>query len=139
MPVVVGMSIDKDLSECLGCLTEWVNSDNVFLVQAGHPRAAPVSDMLPSIPGANSCSSVEEGIANAVERNRQNFAPLLSGGAGSRGPIIVCGSLYMMDAVRAELGMAVVTDPDLVQQAWSDRKVGLNKGESAHMKKVADA
>jgi dihydrofolate synthase/folylpolyglutamate synthase len=137
MPVVVGMSIDKDLTECLGCLTEWVSAENVFLVQAGHPRAAPVSDMLPLIPGANTCSSVEEGIAKAVERNQQFLASPQSRGADSRPPIIVCGSLYMMDAVRTELGMDVVTDPDVVQQAWSDRKVGLNKGEDEHAKEIA--
>ena len=66
----------------------------------------------------------------AVERNRcfTTEAEVTSDRCSARPPIIVCGSLYMMDAVRKELGMDVAADPDVVQQAWSDRKVGLNKG-----------
>ena len=119
--VIVGMSADKNLVECLGSLRECVPDENIYLVQANHPRSAPVSEMLEIVPRATACSSVEYGIDEAMNQ------------AGSEGhsatPIIVCGSLYIMDAVRCKLGMSVVSDPVIVQEAWSNRKAGLNKDE----------
>ena len=155
MQVVIGMSKDKDLDACLGELRAWVDPKNVIIVEADHPRASPVSEMLPLLPGATAVDkghplaadqgSVSAGVALAVTAARFDAetataaAAAPSGdGSGDAGasaapcPIVVCGSLYIMDDVQKALGVANAdADPRSVQQAWSDRKVGLNKDQAA--------
>jgi len=137
--IIIGMSIDKDLDRCMNVLKQWVPCpENILLVESNHPRAAPVESLSLHLPGAvvmvpsgggagNSTSSIPQGISLAVERSKRNHAK--HGRASSTlspPPIIVCGSLYIMDEVLQVLGVGnqELQDPSIVQQAWVDRKVG---------------
>ncbi len=130
--VVIGMSIDKDLGACMETIKKWILPENIILVQCGHPRAAPVSSLAHYLPGSvvmtpvNSSTSIPQGISYAIERSQRMKKTLQHASAGDA-PIIVCGSLYIMDEVLEVLGInqnEQKKDPSIVQQAWSDRKVG---------------
>lgn len=72
--VVFGVSMDKDVSECVKILLDNVDASNVHFVEALHPRAASTSDLLSmakKITGGSSggpvaCKSVEEGVKRAL-------------------------------------------------------------------------
>jgi dihydrofolate synthase/folylpolyglutamate synthase len=132
--VVVGMSVDKDLQTCMDIIKEsGLRPENILLVQSSHPRAAPASSLATYLPDSTvfesgeHASSIAMGISYAIERaGRRAAAGAAAGEARDMSPIIVCGSLYIMDEVQQVLGIGRVdqTDPSVVQQAWSDRKTG---------------
>ena len=140
--VVVGMSVDKDLQTCMNILKQsGLSSENILLVQSTHPRAAPVSYLASYLPNAvifeteTNChvSSIAMGVSYAIERARERARIRRSEGAAGEGgagegaaPIIICGSLYIMDEVQQVLGIGREDQMDsyIVQQAWSDRKIG---------------
>jgi dihydrofolate synthase/folylpolyglutamate synthase len=135
--VVIGMSVDKDLEKCLETVRKWILPENTILVQSGHPRAAPVSSLERHLPGSvamipgsvhdnnggsSSLSSISQGISFAIERSKMQKKV-----SGTAAPIIICGSLYIMDEVLQVLGIAQnenQKDPLEIQKAWTDRKVG---------------
>jgi len=132
--VVVGMSVDKDLQTCMNILKQsGLSSQNILLVQSTHPRAAPVSYLASYLPNAvifeteTNChvSSIAMGVSYAIERARVRRSEGAAG-EGVAAPIIICGSLYIMDEVQQVLGIGREDQMDsyIVQQAWSDRKIG---------------
>jgi dihydrofolate synthase/folylpolyglutamate synthase len=125
--IIIGMSVDKDLEECMKVLKRY-KPENILLVKSNHPRAAPVKSLASHLPGAivmepgQNDSSIPQGISLAIERSRNTFHNIND----TAPPIIICGSLYIMDEVLQVLGASQEDqqDPFIVQQAWVDRKVG---------------
>ena len=73
---------------------------------------------------ANVCACTR---ARERARIRRSEGAAGEGGAGEgAAPIIICGSLYIMDEVQQVLGIGREDQMDsyIVQQAWSDRKIG---------------
>ncbi|GMI01369.1 hypothetical protein TrLO_g1141 [Triparma laevis f. longispina] len=108
--VVIGMSSDKDLKLCGEILTSNVeNVDNIHLVEASHPRAAKIQDMIEKweeLKGSNydiNDASVEKQTRTALKLAQENNELL-----------IVCGSVFLMAGARSALGYNEPRDSDFV-------------------------
>jgi dihydrofolate synthase/folylpolyglutamate synthase len=97
--VVVGLSKDKDVEKCLQMIAE--KAIYVHLVEAVHPRAAPVSQLKEMLPGGSSVhATIQEGVETALAQAAKHDEVLL-----------VCGSFFIMDEARQALGIIEPRDP----------------------------
>ncbi|GMH69797.1 hypothetical protein TrST_g4691 [Triparma strigata] len=107
--IVIGMSSDKDLSECGKILLSNVSPTSVHLVEASHPRAAKIPDILEACPGLSPARydldepCVEKQTLLAIEEAAENDEVL-----------IVCGSVFLMAGARKALGYNEPRDSDFV-------------------------
>lgn len=119
--IVAGFSADKDLSQCAHSLLTIVpNPSNLHLVEAAHPRAARLEDMLQAEP------KLKE--SNFDEKDRSITAQVRSAMrlACERGEIlIICGSVFIMSEVRETLGIEEPRDSKYIAEvAGSGMKNG---------------
>lgn len=101
--IVVGMSSDKDLASNGTYLLEATRGDatRIHLVQAAHPRAALLDDILRAIPSFVNTAhydredpSVTKQISTGLELAKRNNEIL-----------VICGSVFLMAESREALGM----------------------------------
>jgi len=111
--IVVGMSADKDLHLCGQSVLEMVEGDasRIHLVEAAHPRAAKIQDMLEATHLDGSAvydvddPSVTKQIRTATELALQNNELL-----------VVCGSVFLMAEAREALGFDEPRDSDYIAE-----------------------
>jgi dihydrofolate synthase/folylpolyglutamate synthase len=110
--MIVGMSADKDLSLCGQSVMKAVEGDaaRVHLVQAAHPRAAKLQDILDATGLSNSNynlsdPSVTTQIQLATEKANK-----------SEEILVVCGSVFLMSETREALGFDEPRDSSYIAE-----------------------
>lgn len=111
--IVCGFSSDKDLTACGRALLSTVGEDPscIHLVEAAHPRAAKLEDMLEAEPRLRGC--------NFDEADRSITAQVKSGlrlAAESDELLVVCGSVFLMAESREALGFDEPKDSDYIAE-----------------------
>jgi len=111
--IVCGFSSDKDLTACGRALLSTVGEDPgcIHLVEAAHPRAAKLEDMLEAEPRLRGC--------NFDETDRSITAQVKSGlrlAAESDELLVVCGSVFLMAESREALGFDEPRDSDYIAE-----------------------
>ena len=104
--IVAGFSRDKDLGGCLELIAAAKNVLALHLVQASHPRAAPVQEVLDLVternePGGVAAVSAEGGVTTGVHAALQATSESQPGGEEV---VVVCGSVFIMSEAREALG-----------------------------------
>uniref|UniRef100_A0A7S3V740 Mur ligase C-terminal domain-containing protein n=1 Tax=Chaetoceros debilis TaxID=122233 RepID=A0A7S3V740_9STRA len=112
MRIVVGFSADKDLQDCGSTLLSHVKDPHrIHLVEAAHPRAAKLEDMLEAEPRlreanfdeANRSITAQVKLAiDLVEQSRDN-ADLKT--SREEEIVVVCGSVFLMAEAREAIGI----------------------------------
>ena len=110
--IVVGFSADKDLAQCGDTLLSIVNDpSSIHLVQASHPRAASLEQILESSPQLTK--------SNFDEADRSITAQVKSGlrlAAENEEILIVCGSVFLMSEAREAMGIDEPRDSDYIAE-----------------------
>ena len=109
--IVVGMSADKDLSVCANMMLKEVEVDAIHLVQAFHPRAAKLEDMLEAQPTLLQ--------ARYDDMDRSITTQLLSALTLAKEKdevLVVCGSVFLMAEAREALGFDEPRDSDYIAE-----------------------
>jgi len=110
--IVTGFSIDKDLSLCAQSLLSIVpDPSSLHLVQAAHPRAARLEDMLQAEPRLEHSNFDQED--RSIEAQVRSAMRL----AQERGEVLViCGSVFIMSEVRETLGIEEPRDSGYIAE-----------------------
>jgi dihydrofolate synthase/folylpolyglutamate synthase len=117
---VAGMSSDKDLGQCArSLLSVTVGSDDcrnkprIHLVQAAHPRAASLEDILDAESILKTAAyydfedrSITAQVVQALEMTKENDNEIL----------VVCGSVFLMAEAREALGIDEPRDSDCITE-----------------------
>lgn len=110
--VVVGMSSDKDLKKCGQSILQAVDGDitRIHLVEAAHPRAAKLVDMLEATDFRKAKYNLEQPsvtlqIHDAMESAKKNQEIL-----------VVCGSVFLMAEAREALGFDEPRDSSYIAE-----------------------
>ena len=111
--IVCGFSSDKDLSACGRALLSTVGEDPsyIHLVEAAHPRAAKLEDMLEAEPKLRGC--------NFDDADRSITAQVKSGlrlAAEADEVLVVCGSVFLMAEAREALGFDEPKDSEYIAE-----------------------
>lgn len=162
--IVLGMSADKDVRNCLISLLELVdNVDQIYCVAARHPRAMSAVDLehliyeiaqstYPSKLTRMSASTSDETETNNTDSIipeyeysnirlglRRAMSSAAADSSGSNRPLIlVCGSAFIMSEARAELGIVEPKDGDILLEEWNS-KTDENSMSSSEKGGFADA
>jgi dihydrofolate synthase/folylpolyglutamate synthase len=108
---VVGMSSDKDLSKCAQSILSMVAPNAIHLVEAAHPRAAKLGNIMAAEPRLKGCycdmedRSITKQVLKAVALAREQGEIL-----------IVCGSVFLMAEAREALGFDEPRDSDSIAE-----------------------
>ena len=108
---VVGMSSDKDLSQCGRSLLKASDPSSIHLVEAAHPRAAKLEAMLEAEKSLENCNfdfddrSITNQVQKAITLARENGQIL-----------VVCGSVFLMAEAREALGIVEPKDSDYIAE-----------------------
>jgi dihydrofolate synthase/folylpolyglutamate synthase len=108
---VAGMSSDKDISQCARSLLKVADSSCIHLVEAAHPRAAKLEDILAAEPSLNDCHcdledrSIKKQVMNAMSISRECNEIL-----------VVCGSVFLMAEAREALGFDEPKDSSYIAE-----------------------
>eukprot|EP01035_Chromulina_nebulosa_P018143 gene18143-23797_t len=121
--IVLGMSSDKDLSNCISLLLQLISSiESIYCVQARHPRATSRSELTKLInkistdsklfSKAKTCEDIDtnnnikltirKAINDSLSSNDRNEKPV----------ILICGTAFIMAEARSELGIVEPKDSD---------------------------
>jgi len=110
--VVVGMSSDKDLKKCGQSILQAVDGDitRIHLVEAAHPRAAKLVDILEATDFRKAKYNLEQPsvtlqIHDAMESAKKNQEIL-----------VVCGSVFLMAEAREALGFDEPQDSSYIAE-----------------------
>lgn len=108
---VVGMSSDKDLGQCARSLLSVVGPSSIHLVEAAHPRAAKIPDIVAAEPKFSDCHfclddrSITKQVIDSLKL------------AEEKGDIlVVCGSVFLMAEARESLGFDEPRDSDYISE-----------------------
>lgn len=108
---VSGMSSDKDLKKCAGSLLEASGPASIHLVEAAHPRAAKLEDILAAEPRLQKCRydlqnrSITNQVISAIELAKEKNEIL-----------VICGSVFLMAEAREALGFAEPRDSEYIAE-----------------------
>eukprot|EP00526_Cylindrotheca_closterium_P011897 CAMPEP_0113628368 /NCGR_PEP_ID=MMETSP0017_2-20120614/14698_1 /TAXON_ID=2856 /ORGANISM="Cylindrotheca closterium" /LENGTH=466 /DNA_ID=CAMNT_0000538669 /DNA_START=276 /DNA_END=1676 /DNA_ORIENTATION=- /assembly_acc=CAM_ASM_000147 len=108
---VVGMSSDKDLGQCARSLLSAVGPSSIHLVEAAHPRAAKIPDIVAAEPKFSDCHfslddrSITKQVINSLQLAEENGEIL-----------VVCGSVFLMAEARQALGFDEPRDSDYISE-----------------------
>lgn len=108
---VAGMSSDKDLGQCARSLLKVTDPTSIHLVEAAHPRAAKLEDILSSEPSlkASHCNSDDCSITKQVS-NALSFAK------ERNEVLVICGSVFIMSEAREALGFEEPRDSEYISE-----------------------
>ena len=110
--IVCGFSSDKDLAHCGRTLLELATDpSSVHLVEAFHPRAARLEDMLVAEPGLGGCNFDEEDRSLTAQ-----IASALALAAEGGEMVVVCGSVFLMAEAREALGYDEPRDSEYIAE-----------------------
>ena len=104
--MVVGMSSDKDLRLCCASVLDAVKGDasRIHFVEAAHPRAAKVRDMLEaasSLPIRGAHYDLDE---PSITQQINSALQIIKTGSSGDEILVVCGSVFLMSEAREALG-----------------------------------
>ncbi len=105
------MSSDKDLSKCAGSILKLAEPSSIHLVEAAHPRAAKLEDILSSETSLETCHfdledpSITTQVTNAMALAKENGEIL-----------VVCGSVFLMAEAREALGFDEPRDSEYISE-----------------------
>jgi dihydrofolate synthase/folylpolyglutamate synthase len=108
---VTGMSSDKDLGQCSRTMLSAADPSQIHLVEAAHPRAAKLPEILVAEPRLAECNynlddrSITTQVTEALELSRQNGEIL-----------VVCGSVFLMAEAREALGFDEPRDSEYIAE-----------------------
>jgi len=108
---VVGMSSDKDLGQCARSLLSIVGAPSIHLVEAAHPRAAKIQDIIAAEPSFSDCHfclddrSITKQVADSLKLAEENGEIL-----------VVCGSVFLMAEARQSLGFDEPRDSEYISE-----------------------
>ena len=112
---VAGMSRDKDLGQCARALLSASkgSSKNIHLVQAAHPRAATLEDILEAESSLENSAcydfenrSITKQVHRALDMTKNNDDEIL----------VVCGSVFLMAETREALGIDEPRDSEHITE-----------------------
>lgn len=108
---VLGMSSDKDLGQCARSLLSAAGPTSIHLVEAAHPRAAKIPDIIAAEPKFSDCHfcmddrSITKQVTNSLKLAKENGEIL-----------VVCGSVFLMAEARQALGFDEPRDSDYISE-----------------------
>lgn len=108
---VVGMSSDKDLGQCARSVLKIADPTSIHLVEAAHPRAAKLEDILAAEPTLEACHcdledrSITKQVMNAINLAKEKNEIL-----------VVCGSVFLMAEAREALGFDEPRDSEYIAE-----------------------
>ncbi|GAB5031554.1 folylpolyglutamate synthase [Nannochloropsis oceanica] len=122
--LVLGLSADKDITECLQTVLQFVDPSHVHIIQARHPRAAAPQALVSAaaslgapLPRMNyGYANIKEGIGAALH------AAVSAYGGGDRDEqkrpetVVVCGTFFIMGEVREALGLTEPHDSAVIAE-----------------------
>jgi dihydrofolate synthase/folylpolyglutamate synthase len=109
---VVGMSSDKDLGHCGRSILAVTDPSRIHLVEAQHPRAAPLEAILEAEPRLKACHvnledrSITKQVEAALVLTKEQPGEIL----------VVCGSVFLMAEAREALGFDEPRDSDAIAE-----------------------
>jgi dihydrofolate synthase/folylpolyglutamate synthase len=112
---VAGMSSDKDLGQCARALLSVTegSSKNIHLVEAAHPRAATLENILAAERRLETAAhydfddrSITKQVLHALDMSKANENEIL----------VVCGSVFLMAETREALGIDEPRDSDYITE-----------------------
>ncbi|GMI22128.1 hypothetical protein TrCOL_g12457 [Triparma columacea] len=107
---VVGMSSDKDLGLCAETLLRKVGSGYIHLVEAEHPRAAKIEDILEQ--GGEGLEGCYYDMKDRGVGKQTKLALSLAAGEGEI--VVVCGSVFLMANAREAVGIKEPRDSEFI-------------------------
>ena len=111
---VVGMSSDKDLRHSANILLDTAAGvDSIHLVQAAHPRAAKLEDIIAAEPLLKSShyDTADRSISRQIA-----LARTLAAASSTDEILVVCGSVFLMAEARECLGFDEPRDSDCIAE-----------------------
>ena len=114
--VVVGMSADKDLVLSTQAILQAVGGDasRIHLVQAAHPRAATVQDILEATRDQGLLKDANYDLDNTSVTTQVQSAMKLTDSTNEI--LVVCGSVFLMSEAREALGFDEPRDSEYIAQ-----------------------
>ena len=114
--VVVGMSADKDLVLSTQAILQAVDGDasRIHLVQAAHPRAATVRDILEATRDQGLLTDAQYDLDNTSVTTQVQSAMKLADSTNEI--LVVCGSVFLMSEAREALGFDEPRDSEYIAQ-----------------------
>ena len=114
--VVVGMSADKDLVLSTKAIIQVVDGDasRIHLVQAAHPRAATVQDILEATRDQGLLTDAQYDLDNTSVTQQVQSAMKLTDSTNEI--LVVCGSVFLMSEAREALGFDEPRDSEYIAQ-----------------------
>ena len=110
--IVVGFSADKDLSQCSDSLLKMVdNPSQIHLVEAAHPRAAKLEDIVDANPKMKETNFDEEDRSITAQ-----VKSALSIAGTNNEMLIVCGSVFLMAEAREAMGIEEPKDSKYIAE-----------------------
>lgn len=109
---VVGMSSDKDLGTCAKTILERVEAKQIHLVEAVHPRAAKLEDILSA--GGPPLSGCNYNLTSRGVSVQTSLALNLAGSSPSNEIVVICGSVFLMASAREAIGIIEPRDSDFI-------------------------
>lgn len=131
--LVLGLSADKDIRECLQTVLAFVPPPRLHIIQARHPRAATPMALVEaaaalgaSLPSGNyGYASVQEGIDTALQAAAVSFTKRAESDNlemdentknEAQETVVVCGSFFIMGEVRRALGIKEPQDSAVISE-----------------------
>ncbi len=99
--MVVGMSSDKDLNLCAQSILQECDVSRIHLVEAAHPRAAKVEEILEKAPQLREANYDRED----PSITKQVHLALDSAALAPNEIVVICGSVFLMTEAREALGI----------------------------------
>lgn len=108
---VAGMSSDKDLGQCARLLLKTTHPTSIHLVEAAHPRAAKLEDILAAEPSLEESNfDLEDRSITKQVMNAMNLAKK------EKEILVVCGSVFLMAEAREALGFDEPRDSEYIAE-----------------------
>lgn len=110
--MVIGFSRDKDIQKCIEYIFSAVKSSGIHLVQAAHPRAATLEQIIEAAP-----SLIEGAHQDVSDRSiTSQVRKALKLAAEQDEVLVVCGSVFLMAEAREALGYNEARDSDHISE-----------------------
>ncbi|GMI07004.1 hypothetical protein TrRE_jg1635 [Triparma retinervis] len=109
---VVGMSSDKDLALCASTILGRVDASQVHLVEAVHPRAAKIEDILSA--GGPGLSKCHYSLGSRGVGEQTLLALNLASACPDDEIVVICGSVFLMASAREAIGIVEPRDSEFI-------------------------
>mmetsp|Transcript_12159 Transcript_12159/g.18851 ORF Transcript_12159/g.18851 Transcript_12159/m.18851 type:complete len:565 (-) Transcript_12159:117-1811(-) len=109
---VVGMSADKDMGQCARSILDVTSPSSVHVVEAQHPRAAKIEDILEAAPVLKN-----EGLFDLEDRSiMKQVHDALKIAKEKNEILVICGSVFLMAEAREALGFDEPRDSECIAE-----------------------